>query len=345
MKNLLFLLILMLTVTGISQNNCVQFDGTDDYMLLPVNTVPTVPEGGISIEAWIKSTDSTGIDEIIVSIEGAYAFYMNRFQADGKFLAFFDGTTSGESAVFGDSLNDGVWHHLAATNDSSVTRMYIDGKLVGEKEESYTSGYFRIDQLDKPSSVGAQYTGTNFFKGCVDEVRIWGKVLTQEEIQEFMNDTLAYAVYADSSSRLLGYWRFDEAVGDTLIKDLSVYKNDGLLMNGAAIAESFTYTDIELSADRGIPDEFVLSPNYPNPFNPSTTFYISVPFPVKSVTVAIYNSLGERIRTLYNGGIDSSLRLTWDGTDDKGRGVSSGVYFYRALIGNKSLTKKMILLR
>jgi len=308
--------------------------------LLPVNTVPTVPEGGISIEAWIKSTDSTGIDEIIVSIEGAYAFYMNRFQADGKFLAFFDGTTSGESAVFGDSLNDGVWHHLAATNDSSVTRMYIDGKLVGEKEESYTSGYFRIDQLDKPSSVGAQYTGTNFFKGCVDEVRIWGKVLTQEEIQEFMNDTLTYAVYADSSSRLLGYWRFDEAVGDTLIKDLSVYKNDGLLMNGAAITESFTYTDIAIRQEPGIPEQYQLHANYPNPFNPSTTIAFTLP-QSGLVKLSVYDITGREVQTLQQGVMtagDHELRFD-------GAGLASGSYFYRLEAEGYQAVKKMLLVK
>jgi hypothetical protein len=82
--------------------------------------------------------------------------------------------------------------------------------------------------------------------------------------------------------------------------------------------------------------EVKLSPNYPNPFNPSTT--ISFAIPEESVVkIEIFNIKGQKIKTL----IDDHLvrgehKIVWDGNDDSGRQVSSGVYFYRLEVNGKT---------
>ncbi len=70
---------------------------------------------------------------------------------------------------------------------------------------------------------------------------------------------------------------------------------------------------------------------YPNPFNPQTTFYVSLPKPA-SVEIVIYNILGQRIRTLFLDGVPGGNTIVWDGRDSFGRMVSSGVYFAEVVV-------------
>jgi hypothetical protein len=85
--------------------------------------------------------------------------------------------------------------------------------------------------------------------------------------------------------------------------------------------------------------------NYPNPFNPTTTISFSLKEKAP-VSIDIYNILGQKVRTLYSGELGSGIHnLTWQGIDDKGRAVASGVYFYKMKSTEYSSTKKMILMK
>ncbi len=93
------------------------------------------------------------------------------------------------------------------------------------------------------------------------------------------------------------------------------------------------------------PFEFDLEPNYPNPFNPVTTvpFYIST---TADVSVSVYNVLGEKIKNLADKTVAAGYHeLIWDGTDETGRTVSSGVYYFRFQAGGIVNVEKGLLLR
>jgi len=91
--------------------------------------------------------------------------------------------------------------------------------------------------------------------------------------------------------------------------------------------------------------EFHLKQNYPNPFNPFTKIEYNVPETSK-VTIKIYNIKGQFIKTLINEVKEPGDHETyWDGTDDKQRKVSSGVYLYQLRAGNTQKNKKMILVK
>ncbi|MCC7429216.1 T9SS type A sorting domain-containing protein [bacterium] len=94
-----------------------------------------------------------------------------------------------------------------------------------------------------------------------------------------------------------------------------------------------------------IPKEFHLEQNFPNPFNPTTTIKFGVA--KKDFTkLVIFNTLGQKVKTLVSEELlPSFYALKWDGTDEKGKQVSSGIYFYRLQSGDFSETKKMLLLR
>jgi len=94
-----------------------------------------------------------------------------------------------------------------------------------------------------------------------------------------------------------------------------------------------------------LPIEFDLAQNFPNPFNPSTRIEYSIAKTVP-VTLSVYNILGEKLTTLVSGVMMPGNYVTeWNGCDDHGRSVASGIYLCRIEAGNFKNTKKMLLLR
>jgi flagellar hook assembly protein FlgD len=92
------------------------------------------------------------------------------------------------------------------------------------------------------------------------------------------------------------------------------------------------------------PGGFRLDANFPNPFNPTTNVRFSVPRRT-TVSLTIYNLLGQKVRTLVDEVVDSGTRtVTWGGTDDLGVAQASGTYIYRPQAGDFAQAKKMILL-
>jgi len=89
----------------------------------------------------------------------------------------------------------------------------------------------------------------------------------------------------------------------------------------------------------------VLEQNHPNPFNPRTT--ISFTLPQRGhVRLAIYSADGRLVRTLIDETTPAGFReVPWDGKDDRGATVSSGVYFYRLESGKQTLARKMVYLK
>ena len=94
-----------------------------------------------------------------------------------------------------------------------------------------------------------------------------------------------------------------------------------------------------------LPKEFDLRQNYPNPFNPTTIIEYALP-KASEVKIRIYNILGQKVRSLVDEHQDAGYkRIQWDGKDDGGNEISSGVYFYRIEAGDFVKCKKMTLLK
>jgi len=91
--------------------------------------------------------------------------------------------------------------------------------------------------------------------------------------------------------------------------------------------------------------EFSVAQNYPNPFNLETQFSLSLPAESK-VSFVIYNIAGQRVKTLVNDQMSAGTHtINWDGTNENGNVVSSGIYFYKVVAGDIVTTKKMILMK
>ncbi len=94
-----------------------------------------------------------------------------------------------------------------------------------------------------------------------------------------------------------------------------------------------------------IPEKECLDQNYPNPFNPETTIRFGLSKSSK-VNLNIYNIKGQLVKQLVNGSMDQGYhKVKWNGDDNNGRKVASGVYFYNLETPGKSLAHKMLLLK
>ena len=94
-----------------------------------------------------------------------------------------------------------------------------------------------------------------------------------------------------------------------------------------------------------IPAEFSLHGNYPNPFNPVTNIRYSLSSSA-DVTVSVYNIMGQKISDLVNSYHDAGFyQASWDGKNNVGKSLPSGIYIYTVSKNNKSLTGKMLLMK
>jgi flagellar hook assembly protein FlgD len=103
--------------------------------------------------------------------------------------------------------------------------------------------------------------------------------------------------------------------------------------------------DVESRSEFSQPGSFALAQNYPNPFNPSTTIRFQVPT-ASQVTLTIYSTLGQKVQALLDRRFDAGHhQVTWDGRDDAGKHVTSGVYFVRMVAANGNSSKAFVQVR
>jgi len=120
----------------------------------------------------------------------------------------------------------------------------------------------------------------------------------------------------------------------------------GAVINGILYGDTtFVVTSVP-DVSTNFPSQFELSPNFPNPFNPSTTIRFKL-LGSSRVTLIVYDGLGREIRRLINDEkFDSgNHEVTWDGKKDSAEKTSSGVYYYRLFGNGNSITRSMMLLK
>lgn len=124
----------------------------------------------------------------------------------------------------------------------------------------------------------------------------------------------------------------------------------GTSLDGFFIFE-FTPTGIKDRDDftGNLPKGFALHQNYPNPFNPSTTITYEVPWTragQSHVTLTVYDVRGRRVKTLIDSGLGpGSHTVIWDGRNERGQSIPSGIYIYSLNVADATMTRKMILLQ
>ena len=122
-------------------------------------------------------------------------------------------------------LRDDQWHHVAATYDGTVAKLYIDGEL--DNEIYFNTDYLStLDGGNYSTNIGTANHASEYFNGIIDDLAIWNRALTEQQIQAQMNAPLL-----GNELGLAAYWNFNEGQGNSLT-DLSGNGNDGAI-NGA----------------------------------------------------------------------------------------------------------------
>lgn len=161
-------------------------------------------------------------------------------------------------------------------------------------------------------------------------------------------------VLKDTSSNWTQY-QVIITVPDNAVRAVFVRPRAFPLWTGIAYYDDFALNAIDIVTSvkepgptpigSSIPTEYALEQNYPNPFNPSTTIRYDLKT-MGAVRLNVYNIIGQNVRTLVND-VQPAGRwsVVWDGKDEDGIAVTSGVYFYRLETSGVALTRKMLLLK
>lgn len=189
-------------------------------------------------------------------------------------------------------------------------------------------------------------------------LRLDGKLITAGSVVEVFNEAGVLCGYA--IVELDGRLNFTPVYFD----DPTTPANEGvsrggtisMTINGQPVRQSFQVESFgqrirlgEMNSlpriSQQLPTSFALEQNFPNPFNPVTMIEFGLPQNTH-VRLEVYNVLGERITTLVDRFLPTGqYNITWDGRDYTGKGVASGLYFYRLTTTDFTETRKMMLVK
>jgi len=176
------------------------------------------------------------------------------------------------------------------------------------------------------------------YDGVIPKKPLLGKMAEHMDMIYTVNDNeVRILIYSLERGRAI-----DEGSGALLEMD---YSGTGSLHLRETEFASYYGVNIESTLkSQLIPVGFAVSQNYPNPFNPSTSIDLALPTAC-DWSVSVFNVNGRLVRRLCGHSEPGTVTVTWDGCDEEGRAVSSGIYLYRVEALDYSLTKKMIMLK
>jgi len=137
------------------------------------------------------------------------------------------------------------------------------------------------------------------------------------------------------------------SIGNVVVDMLKTRPADGLIVAGThgKGVYSIEVTDITAAEDVVGASGAILSQNVPNPFNPRTVISFDLPADGQ-VDLEVYDVGGRLVKTLINGSMTAGRHdAHWDGTDEQGRAVSTGMYLYRLRSGSSDEVRRMTLMR
>lgn len=324
--------LLVITLPALAQNtSSIAFDGVDDLIDCTTSSMFELT-GALTLEAWVK------VDPVQSNSFGRIIDKFNHIDDEGfnlivngghLFMEIRDPATNGYS-VFGSSIDDGTWHHVAGSFSGTELRIYIDGVL----DDQYSFAATTIQPCDNPLSIGNGWDGNVFLPlhAAIDEVRIWDIVRTDAEILACMDSHLA-----GNEPGLLGYWRFNENTG-TMTSDLTGFGNDGTLTNGPLWSTDVMYPSPGICTISAINDDFELSAITlsPNPLESDGSLLIKG-LPSGPCTIAIHDASGRVERTMSVAGAGNILV-------ERGN-LSPGVYMVSVTTSNgRAMSTRLVAL-
>jgi hypothetical protein len=235
-----------------SQSTGLSFDGVDDHAL--ISKWPTLPSQNFTICLWVRLPSVPSSEQTLVAFSQdqsqsrtPWSLRIGDQSPTGDpsrvFLKYenFNGQTTGYADTAGPSLTPGVWTFLGVSVSSSLG---LGGELLYSVDDAQVIPAQRIPILPKyvpvtalksngPMLIGADSAGglgadSAYFQGEIDDLQIWNRALSAPELAAL------YSRVPDTTTPgLVGYWKFEDAVGQTLV-DCAIPSNNGFLGAGSA---------------------------------------------------------------------------------------------------------------
>jgi len=205
-------------------------------------------------------------------------------------------------------------------------QLYIDPEEVDETAGDYNPGamkFFNMDgwQADFPEIFDNLWESENLYAGYPEAPYYTPAGTPGEKVE------LTFGI------KFGHYWSdYSGTMFELLIDDVYLFP----------LSEAGVVTAVPEEQSLKTSPEFVLHPNYPNPFNPGTTIQFTLPV-MENVKLSVYDITGRHVKTLINQICSQGIHsVVWDGRDDLGNLVASGLYLYKLESGAFSKTRKLI---
>ncbi|MGD8923172.1 MAG: FlgD immunoglobulin-like domain containing protein, partial [Candidatus Zixiibacteriota bacterium] len=212
-----------------------------------------------------------------------------------------------------------------------------------------------FDQIDTGGSVSVEVTSNgpptaSYFELYPSDPPKYYEFTTDVAFAGQVTITVGYddAGMSPADESILRLWHYDPEWQDITTEhnlDSNIIRGVTTSFSPFALGFDRFPTDVADEISDNLPGNFNLRQNYPNPFNPSTTIEYDLPHR-SHVRIDVLNVLGQKVRVLIDREETAgSHSITWDGTDDSGESVSTGIYLYRIQAGEIVESRKMLLLK
>jgi len=188
--------------TDCKYGSCLKFDGEGDYTSVPGNSSSLQFGNELTVELWFKMNNKTGVDQRLIDKYWKRPFSLTWDVSESSFDFGMRNSTSDQvesSYTFDPTL--GEWYHIAGTYNGSHIQLYFNGTL---RDTDYLGGNLENTELDL--TIGAGVLGDSPFNGTIDEVRIYPRALSAEEILCHYGNNCSEAGFLNETATLLyGY--------------------------------------------------------------------------------------------------------------------------------------------
>ena len=336
----------------------VQRDGADTVHIYSYN------QTGNSVQELVEYSDAT-VNDSKLEAANAFAYLIKNDVQPNTIWFYAPGTDSWSSRLLGDwSYAFGVTRDIIYYNDEDAMELVAFDGITGEYF-TVGNGYSGYDWIDYTTGTdnyvvcfGADSNYTAYSTFTRNSCQIKDEYLPTEwsggSILVYGKTGMATQLYYQLTYNALhdcfipltlteeqGFRSYIYMGGNTAL----IVTSEGNLLAFDPHAGVETSIDDIYADDGALPQQFSLSQNYPNPFNPNTV--ISFDLPVRSkVALEVLNLLGQRVTTLVEKELPAGVHsVDWDGCNESGDRVASGLYFYRLTADGRAKSRKMMLLK
>jgi len=328
--------------------SALEFNGDESYANCPSSESLNLTNE-ITLEAWIKPTSYGSVPNLgfgRIFDKEKFTFYLvGESPSFNNHSLVFEYRNENDEIFRCNTPENSIsldsWQHVAVTYDSiEEVKMFIQGAAQTLSNSGNPNGNID-DNTDFDLFMGNSQNLNWSFEGLIDEVRCWNTVRSGTDIQMMMLYHLS-----GNEAGLVGCWEMNEGNGE-ILNDLSSLENTANISN-ANWVQGIELIPVAVEEENIIDQQNAIFLNsYPNPFKSSTTISFNLTTEqTENTEILIYNLKGQKVKSLPVILSRVEGTINWDGKDESGKQVNSGIYFYHLTVDDKpTITKRMILIK